>query len=175
MSYCVTCDGFFFKGKDVAIIVPQSYAADQILTLSRLARKVYVLTMAKELDCQKELESLIKEKKVELSYYAVPKEIKGKEKVEKLIFLEKGKEKEIEVEGIFIETGIVSLGEFAKNLKLELDKEGYILVDENMKTSVKGIFAAGNATNFKLKQVLTAASQGAIAISSIEGLISPKK
>ena len=84
------------------------------------------------------------------------------------MFLEiNGKERTLDVDGVFIEIGSVPLTEFAGKLNLKLDNEGNIIVDEKMKTSVEGIFAAGDVTNFFLKQVVVAAAQGAIAVKSV--------
>jgi thioredoxin reductase (NADPH) len=139
VSYCVMCDGFFFKDKTVALVGENS---EDRKVLSKIVKKIYDIK-SKEL-----------------------KEIMGKEKVEKIVLNVNGKEKILDVDGIFIEIGSVPLIEFAKNLNLKLDKENDVVVDEEMKTSVPGIFAAGDITNSKTKQVVVASSQGAIAVKS---------
>jgi len=163
VSYCVTCDAFFFKNKIVGVIGGSDCAATSALALADLAKKVYVIYRGGKLRCEdinsKRLEG---RKNVEIIYDAIPKEIKGEEKVESLIIKEKGKDKEIKLDGIFIEIGSIPLTKFAQDLKLKLDNN-YIIVDEEMKTSVPGIFAAGDVTHHKLKQVIVASGQGAIA------------
>lgn len=166
VSYCVTCDAFFFKGKTVGVIGGSDCAATSALALAELAGKVYVIYRGAKLRCEdinsKKLENM---KNVELIYGALPKKINGQEKVESLVVEENGSEKEIKLDGIFIEIGSSPLTEFGKELGLKLD-ENYIFVDENMKTTVPGVFAAGDVTHHKLKQVVVAAGQGAIAAKS---------
>jgi len=162
VSYCATCDGFFFKGKDVAFIVKEDSKIEDIVTLSNLANKVYVLC-DKKLKCEKDLKKFVKNEKIEIIYGGVPQEIFGDKKVESLWIKSASGERELKVDGIFIEVGTTPTTEFTKKLGLKLDKDKFIVIDENMETSVKGIFAAGDVTNSKLKQVLTASSQGAIA------------
>lgn len=167
VSYCVTCDSFFFKNKTVAVIGGSDCAIGSAIALADVAKKVYVLYRGEVLKCETiNLERMKGNKKIEIVYDAIPKEIKGKDKVESLLVEKKGKNSEIKVDGIFIEIGSTPLTEFAKNLKLKLDKEEFIIVDDEMSSSVPGIFAAGDVTNFKLKQVLVASSQGAIAAKS---------
>ena len=167
ISYCVTCDSFFFKNKEVAVIGGSDCAATSALALSDIAKKVYVVYRGEKLRCEEINSKRLKQKKnVEIFYNSIPLEIQGKEKVEKLIIKQKDSKKQIKLNGIFIEIGSKPLIEFARNLKLKLDKENQILVDKNMKTSVSGIFAAGDVTDSKLKQVIVASSQGAIAAKS---------
>lgn len=173
VSYCVTCDAFFFKDKIVAVIGGSDCAATSALALTDLAKKVYVIYRGEKLRCEDiNSKRLEKKKNVEIIYNSIPREIKGDTKVESFV-LEDGKE--IAVDGIFIEIGSVALTKIFNNLDLKLDKEKYIVVDEQMATSVEGIFAAGDVTNFKLKQVVVAASQGAIAAKSAYEQIKERK
>lgn len=172
VSYCVTCDAFFFKGKTVGVVGGSDCAATSALALSNLAKKVYVIYRGKKLRCEDVNSKRLEEKKsVEIIYNALPIKILGKEKVESLKIKEKNKEKEIQLDGLFIEIGSTPLKEFIKNLKIKLDSEGYIKVDENMKTSIKGLFAAGDVTSYKLKQVVVASAQGAIAAKSVQDFL----
>ncbi len=173
VSYCVTCDAFFFKDKIVAVIGGSDCAATSALALTDLAKKVYVIYRGEKLRCEDiNSKRLEKKKNVEIIYNSIPREIKGGTKVESFI-LEDGKE--ISVDGIFIEIGSVALTKIFNNLGLKLDKEKYIVVDEKMATSVEGIFAAGDVTNFKLNQIVVAASQGAIAAKSAYEQIKERK
>ena len=168
VSYCATCDSFFFRNKDVAVIGGSDCATTSALALSDIAKKVYLLYRGEKLKCENITEERIKKKKnIEIYYNATPLEIFGKEKVEGIIINVKDKKKNIKIDGIFIEVGSFPLAEFTKKLNLKMDEEKFIHVDEYMKTSVEGIYAAGDVTNFKLKQVLVAASQGAIAAKSV--------
>jgi len=175
VSYCVTCDSFFFKGKTVGVVGGSDCAATSALALSDIAKEVYIFYRGEKLRCEdinsKRLES---KKNVKFFYNAIPKEIKGEEKVEALVIEKKGKKEEIKLDGIFIEIGSTPLIDFFKKLELKLDEENHIIVNETMSTSVHGIFAAGDVTNSKLKQVVVAASQGAIAAKSAYEFISRK-
>ena len=176
VSYCVTCDAFFFKEKIVAVIGGSDCAATSALALSDLAKKVFIIYRGEKLRCEdintKRLES---KKNVEIFYDSIPVEIKGKDKVEGIIIESEGKKKEIKLDGIFVEIGSNPIVKFLNNLSLKLDKEKYIIVDENMKTNIKGLFAAGDITNHKLKQVVVASGQGAIAAKSAYEYISKGK
>ncbi len=166
VSYCVTCDSFFFKDKIVGVIGGSDCAATSALALSDIAKKVYIIYRGGELRCEDINSKKLKEKEnVEIIYNAIPKEIKGEDKVKSLIVGGKT-DKEIELDGLFIEIGSVALTKFVKDLKLKLDKENYIVVDKEMKTSISGIFASGDVTQHKLKQVIVASGQGAIAAKS---------
>ena len=168
VSYCVTCDSFFFKNKTVAVIGGSDCAIGSALALAEIAKKVYVLYRGEVLKCENVNSERVKgNKKIETIYDATPKEILGKDKVEGLIISKKGKTSEIKLDGIFIEIGASPLTEFTKNLKLKLDEENYIIVDGLMNSSVAGVFAAGDVTNSKVKQVLTASAQGAVAAKSV--------
>ena len=168
VSYCVTCDSFFFKNKTVAVIGGSDCAIGSALALAEIAKKVYVLYRGEVLRCENVNSERVKgNKKIETIYDAIPKEIIGKEKVESLLIEKKGKKEEIKLDGIFIEIGASPLTEFTKNLKLKLDYENYIVVDDAMRTSSDGVFAAGDVTNSKVKQVLTSSAQGAVAAKSV--------
>jgi thioredoxin reductase (NADPH) len=167
VSYCATCDSFFFKNKDVAVIGGSDCATTSALALSDIAKRVYLIYRGEKLKCENINEERLKEKKnVDIFYNSFPLEILGKEKVEEIKIMSENKKKNIKLDGIFIEIGSSPLAEFTKNLGLKMDEEKFIHVNENMKTSVDGVYAAGDVTNQKLKQVLVSASQGAIAAKS---------
>lgn len=170
VSYCVTCDAFFFKDKIAGVVGGSDCASVSALALADLAKKVYVIYRGKKLRCESvTADKLEKKENIEIIYDAIPLEIFGKENVEGLKIKDKesGEEKEISLNGIFIEIGATPLAKCVKDLGIEIDKEGYIVVDQNMKTSVEGIYAAGDVTNHPLKQVVVAAGQGAIAAKSV--------
>jgi len=138
---CVTCDAFFFKGKDVAVIGGSDCAATSAIALTDIAKKVYVIYRGEKLRCEEiNIKRLEEKNNSEIFYNSVPLEIIGKNKL-------------------------------TKNLKLKLDKEGHVIVDSNMNTNVEGFFAAGDVTNHPLKQVVVASAQGAIAAKSASHLI----
>jgi thioredoxin reductase (NADPH) len=164
VSYCVTCDAFFFKNKVVGVVGGSDCAATSALALADLAKKVYVFYRGEKLRCEKiTTDRLDKRENVQIEYFAVPKKIIGKDKVEKLIVQEGKEEKEFEIEGLFVEIGGTSMIDFAKDLNLELDKDKRIIVDNEMKTSLEGVFACGDITDTELNQVVVASAEGAIA------------
>lgn len=172
VSYCVTCDAFFFKNKTVVVVGGSDCAATSAIALTNLAKKVYVVYRGEKLRCEEiNAKKLKNNKNVEIIYNAVPVEVNGKEKVENLVIKKNNKLEEIKTDGIFVEIGATPLVKFVQNLNLKLDKENYIVVDENMETSVKGIFAAGDITNSEVKQVVTASAQGAIAGKSVHDFL----
>jgi thioredoxin reductase (NADPH) len=169
VSYCTTCDSFFFKNKIIGIVVGNDCEITSALTLGDIAKKVYVIYRGEKLKCEDiNMKRLEEKSNVEIFYNSFPIKILGKEKVEGVEII-KGKTKEkIKLDGVFIEIGSSPLSEFAKELKLKINKENFIEVNSNMETSVNGIFACGDVVDFKLKQVVVSAAQGAIAAKSAE-------
>lgn len=164
VSYCVTCDAFFFKGKKVAVVGGSNCAAGSALALSDLAKEVYVIYRGEKLRCEEITQKRLENKEnVKIICNAIPEEILGKEKVEGLKIERDGKKETLNIDGVFVEIGSSAITNFASKIGLELNEEGEIVVDENMKTFVKGIWAAGDVTNYKLKQVVVASAHGAIA------------
>ncbi|MDD3678671.1 MAG: FAD-dependent oxidoreductase [Patescibacteria group bacterium] len=168
VSYCATCDGFFFKNKIVAVIGGGDSAVEAAVFLGELAKKVYIVIRRDEFradpDWQDRLE---KSKNIEVVKLAKVKEIVGKDKVEKIILDRDNTE--IKVDGVFIEIGETPSSVLFEQLKLKRDKDGYVLIDNEMKTSLKGIWAAGDSTtgSNKFRQIVTACAEGAIAANTI--------
>jgi len=175
VSYCATCDSFFFKGKDVAVVGGSDCATTSALALSETSKKVYLIYRGEKLKCENiNKERLKKKKNVKIFYNSFPLEILGKEKVEEIRIMTKDKKQNIKIDGIFIEVGSTPLAEFTKNINLKMDDEKFIHVDENMKTSVDGVYAAGDVASGKLKQVVVSSAQGAIAAKSAYNWLSGK-
>ncbi len=168
VSYCATCDGFFFKNKIVAVIGGGDSAVEAAVFLGELAKKVYIVIRRDEFradpDWQDRLE---KSKNIEVVKLAKVKEIVGKDRVEKIILDRDNTE--IKVDGVFIEIGETPSSVLFEQLKLKRDKDGYVLIDNEMKTSLKGIWAAGDSTtgSNKFRQIVTACAEGAIAANTI--------
>lgn len=165
VSYCAVCDGPLFKEKDVAVMGGGDTAAEEALFLTRFAKKIYLIHRRNSLRATKILEErLFSNRKIEIIWDSVVEEIFGKEKVEKIkIKNVKTKEKkEIQCNAVFISIGFMPNTEIFKNL-LDLDESGYIITDEGMKTSQRGIFACGDCRKKSLRQIVTAVSDGAIA------------
>ena len=164
VSYCATCDGFFFKGKNVVVIGGSDCASTTALALSDIAKKIYLIYRGEDLKCEKITSNKISKKEnIEILYNSVPMKILGDKKVQEIEILEGKKKVKLKVDGVFIEIGSNALTNLARETGLKLDSESHIVVNENMESSVKGIYACGDVTNQKLKQVVVASAQGAIA------------
>ncbi len=176
ISYCAICDSMFFRDKNVIVIGGNDSAAKAALLLAEKSKKVYISYRKDELRCEKFLlERIKKNAKIEIINNSVPLEIKGSKKVEAIMLEKGGKKEEIKVDGIFVEIGSIPTTNLAKKLKIELNDEGYIKVNDKMETNAEGVFAAGDITASPLKQIITAASQGAIAASSAYAYIKIKR
>ncbi|KKQ45822.1 MAG: Thioredoxin reductase [Candidatus Moranbacteria bacterium GW2011_GWC2_37_8] len=172
VSYCATCDGFFYKGKTVAIVGGNDSAAGAAVFLGDIAEKVYMIYRGDKLRCESFWgDAINKNPKITMLFNTNIKEIKGLEKVESVILDNPFQNHdELKVDGIFAEIGSEPLTELTKELGIETDEDGYIRIDPSGRTSEKGIWAAGDITtgSDKFKQIVTAASEGAIAAHSVQ-------
>lgn len=172
VSYCATCDGFFYRGKTVAVVGGNDSAAGAAVYLGDIAEKVYLIYRGEKLRCETFWgEAIGKNPKIESVFMTNIKEIKGEQKVEELVLDAPYKNSEIlKVDGVFAEIGSDPNTDLTKKMEIELDNEGYVKIDSSGRTSKKGIWAAGDITNGsdKFKQIITAASEGAIAAHSIQ-------
>jgi len=170
VSYCVTCDGPLFLGKEVAVVGGGNSGFYAAFELSKYCPKIYIFESGLEVLADKiEQERAMATKKVELFKNVSVKEIKGDKFVRGLVFEDKesGEQKEIAVEGVFIEIGYVAVTDFAKDL-ISLNEKGEIIIDpKTLATNVEGIFAAGDVTDIKVKQMVVAAGEGAKAALSV--------
>ena len=170
VSYCATCDGAFFKGKTTAVIGGGDVALEDALFLARLCEKVYLVHRRDEFRGAKVLQERVFEtENIEVVWDSVVEEIQGKDMVEKISIYNKKKEEksELEVQGVFIAVGIQPNTEIYRNL-VKMDEGGYIIAGEDGVTQTKGVFAAGDLRTKQLRQVITAASDGANAVTSVE-------
>ena len=170
VSYCATCDGAFFRNKDVAVIGGGDVAVEDALFLARMCRKVYVVHRRDSFRAAKTLVSkLVAAENVEIVYDSVVREIKGSMKVEALLLENKNtkEEREIALDGVFIAVGMLPETAMYAGV-VDLDESGYIVADETGKTSDPAIFAAGDIRTKQLRQVITAAADGANAVWSVE-------
>lgn len=171
VSYCATCDGFFYKDKVTGVIGGADSAASAALYLSNICKKVYLIYRGAELRAEPYWTDKIKKtENIEVIYNTNVVEIFGEEKLEKVELDKEFKgECELELDGLFIEAGSEPNIDYAKGLELETDEKGYIKIKKDCTTSVLGAWAAGDITDGSdgFQQVITAAAEGAIAVRSI--------
>lgn len=176
VSYCAVCDGAFYKDKTVAVVGGGNAAVEEAMYLTKFARKVCVIHRRNELRADKIVqERAFKNEKLEFIWDSIVKEIQGDSLVQCAI-LENVKTKEITslaVDGVFPYIGITPNVEGISG-QLEQDAAGFIITDETMKTSADGVFAVGDVRKTPLRQVITAASDGAVgavyAVKYLESL-----
>ena len=169
ISYCATCDGGFFKDKEVAVIGGGDVAAEDAIYLSNIAKKVYMIVRKPELRATKILQEEIRQSKnIEIIYSSIVKEILGTDKLEGLLYKHKDDiiMSELTVDGVFVGIGMNPDSSLLKD-KVEMVGE-YIKADETCKTSAPGIFVAGDVRKKQLRRVITAAADGANAITSVQ-------
>jgi len=177
ISYCATCDGAFFRDKDVAVVGGGDTAAEDALYLSRFCRKVYLIHRRDELRATKILADLVvNTPKITPVWNSVVEEIIGDSSLE-AVKIRNNKNDEVsrlDINGLFIAIGYIPNNELVKG-KIELNEWGYIKTDDKMRTNIPGVFAAGDVREKNLRQVVTAASDGAAAAHSAEQYLTGKK
>jgi len=168
VCYCAICDAPLFKNKDVAVIGGGNQAVEEALTLVKVVNKVMLIHRRDELRAVKVLqEKLFSHKKIEVIWDTVPLEFLGEDKIEsiKIKNVKSQKEDTLNADGVFVSVGMKPNTDFLKGL-LELDENGYIVTNDDMATSVEGIFAGGDCRKKSLRQIITACSEGAICAYS---------
>lgn len=172
VSFCATCDGFFFKGKTVAVVGGNDSAATAAIYLADIVKKVYIIYRGEKIRAESYwMQDIEKNPKIEVITSTNIKEIKGENKVEEIVLDNIYKNSDtLKVDGVFVEIGLEPSTELVKNLDVQLDEEGFIRIDPDGKTTIIGIWAAGDITNGsnKFQQIITAASEGAIAARSVQ-------
>lgn len=168
VSYCAVCDGAFYKNKVVAVIGGGDTALGDAVLLSGLAKKVYLVHRRGEFRANKALQNKVSGiKNIVPVLNAAVQKINGKDHVEAVAILQNGVEKALSVDGVFVAIGSTPNSALVKEL-LDIDENGYIAADETGVTSADGIFAAGDVRAKKLRQVVTAVSDGANCVLSAE-------
>ena len=161
ITYCAVCDGTAFQDQEVAVIGGSYAGTKSAMYLSKIAKKVYIIEIQKELQGEDLLIDAVKKtKNIEIITQAKTLEICGKEYVEGIIYEKNNEQKKLEVQGITIEIGLEPNSEITNVKK---DENGHIIVDENMRTKSSKIFAAGDVNNKGKEQIIIAAAQGCIA------------
>ncbi|NMC60361.1 MAG: FAD-dependent oxidoreductase [Candidatus Methanofastidiosa archaeon] len=167
VSYCVTCDAFFYKGKTVAVIGGSDAANMGAVLLASMTEKVYIIYRREKLRGELVwIDRVITNPKIEVLYNSKVIEVLGNEFVEG-VRLEDGRT--ISVDGVFVEIGSIPECCCANELGVAINEKGYIIVDSTQKTNVNKIYAAGDVTTGSngFQQIVTASSEGVIAIKSI--------
>lgn len=164
VSYCATCDGFFFRDKTVIVAGSGDAACTGATFLANIAKKVYLVYRSQSLKAEPIwIDKVKKLKNIEPIPSASIAEIIGTDKVEKVL-LDNGVT--IKTDGVFIEVGSTPATFLLDKLGVKTDEKNYIIVDNNQKTNIDGVFAAGDITtnSSKFKQIVIAASEGAVAV-----------
>lgn len=173
VSYCATCDGAFFREKEVAVVGGGDVALGDALYLSKICKKVYLITRRDTLRASKKQQKSVLEKEniVHMPFYEV-EGILGEKSVEGLVLRNNQNEaiEEIRVSGIFVAIGMEPQSELVRGM-VDLDKGGYIIAGEDGQTSDKAIFAAGDIRTKPLRQIVTAVADGANVIHTIESIL----
>ena len=170
VSYCAVCDGMFFRGKTVAVIGGGNTALEDALYLAGICEKVYLIHRRDEFRAQKHLcDKVLATGNIETLYSTVPTEIRGEMRVNALTVQTVDGEKELKVAAVFVAIGLAPENEmYAALVELE---NGYIRAGDDTHTSGAGIFAAGDTRTKTLRQIVTAAADGAMAATEAEKYI----
>jgi len=173
VSYCATCDADFFTELEVVVIGGGDAAVEEAIYLTKFAEKVTIVHRRDEFRAAKSIaEKALANEKIKVIWDTVPEEIYGDGIVEgvKLKNVKTGEITDYRTDGVFIFVGTKPISDFVKGI-VDMDAKGYIITDAEMKTSVEGIFAAGDVRITPLRQVITAAADGAIAAIGAEKYI----
>lgn len=165
ISYCATCDGSFYKDKVVMVVGGGNTAIEDVIYLSNICKKVYLVYRRKELRKDVNLTEKVKElSNVEIIYNSNIEKLNGDESLNSVDIINKDTEKitNIIIDGLFVAIGKIPSGNIFKDL-LNVTENGYIITDEDCHTNIDGIYAAGDIRKKNLRQLVTAASDGAIA------------
>ena len=173
VSYCATCDGAFFKDRDVVVVGGGDTSAEDAMFLAQYANKVYLVHRRDTLRATKILaDRVIASKKVEKVWNSVVEAILGEDHVTgvRIVNVKTGDKREIKADGLFIAIGVRPNSELIKG-KINMTEAGYVLTNDAMETNVPGVFAAGDIRQKPLLQLVTAAADGAIAAYSAQKYI----
>ncbi len=167
ISYCATCDGFFFRDKPVIVVGGGDSAVKEALYLKNIGCEVTLIHRRDKLRAERYLQKNLEEAGVHILWNSVVKEIKGDKAVRSVVRYDKESEieDELTVEGVFISIGEEPVNELAAQIGIEMDKNGYIITDKSQRTNLERVYAAGDITG-GVRQIVVACSEGAIAATS---------
>lgn len=175
ISNCASCDAAFFRGKDVAVVGGSSAALEETLFIARFAKKVYMVHQRGAFRAVQSLQDRIFElPNVEVLWHSAVKKIEGERQVTGLLLQQKDHEVRLPVDGVFVFTGRIPSTNFLGGA-VALDERGYIITDENMETSLPRVYAAGDVRRTALRQIVTAAADGAIAATAAARSLNAEK
>lgn len=171
VSYCAVCDGFFYKDKTVAVIGGGDTALGDAIYLSKLAKTVYLVHRRNEFRANKALQKQVAEaENIVPVMSAVLSEVTGGENADGIAYTQNGESRHLSVDGVFAAVGSVPNSQLLNGI-CDLDSSGYVIAGEDCRTSAEGVFAAGDVRTTPLRQVITAAADGANAAISAEKYI----
>lgn len=179
ISYCATCDGAFFRGKDVFVIGGGHAAAEESVFLTRFARSVHIIMRKGSFSCSEAFaRPALEHPQIRVSYHTEVVRVEGDTAIRRAVFRDNRTDETWEYSanpgetfGMFIFAGYVPSSSLLKG-KVAMTEEGYVITDERRKTSVDGVYAAGDLCVKELRQVVTAAADGAVAAAALEKYIS---
>lgn len=177
VSYCGTCDGFFFRGQDVIVVGGGDSALEEAIFLTKFAKSVTIIHRREELRAGPHLQKrAFANEKISFIWNSVVEEILGEEKVQRARIrnVETGEVSEMPIDGVFIFIGHFPNSKFLEG-KLAMDEHGYVITDEMMRTSVPGVYAAGEIQDPIYKQVGTSVGQGVAAAMQTEKWLSERE
>lgn len=178
VSYCATCDGNFFKNKNVAIVGGGNTSIEDCLYLYDIAKEIYLIHRRDSFRSEKTTLEKVKtlanapNPKIHILTNSVVKELKGNNNLDSIVVENKitKQTSELKIDGVFVAIGRKPDTELLRDV-IELDENGYIITDENMSTNIKGVYAAGDVRKKSLRQIVTACSDGAIASFSVNSYL----
>nr|MDO8098956.1 thioredoxin-disulfide reductase [Candidatus Njordarchaeota archaeon] len=175
VSFCATCDGRFFQDKDVAVAGGGDAAVKEALYLSKIVRKVYVIHRRAQLRAEKIIQDkAFSNPKIEFVWDSVVEEVIGDGKVESVLVrnVKNDKKRRVDVSGVFVYVGSIPSTDF---VNVKKDENGFIVTSEELETSIRGVFAAGDCRAKTLRQVATAVGDGVLAAFMAEKYIEESK
>ena len=173
VSYCTLCDGPFFKGGNVLVVGGGNSAVVSARYLASIASHVRLAHRRDQLRAEELLVKDLIAQGVEIMWNTELKEVKGDAEVKGVVLVNNktGETMEIDVDGVFVQVGEAPNSQVAKEAGIEVDEEGYIIVDKRQRTNIAGVYAAGDVTNGPVKQIGTAVGEAIIAASEAFGYI----
>ena len=177
VSYCATCDGAFFRDQELAVVGGGDSCMEEATFLTKFASKVHIIHRREEFRASKIMqERALNNEKITVHWNSTVSDIKGDQKVQQVILKDTktGEETSVDMAGVFVAIGHEPNTELFKD-QLELDENGYIVLNKNTQTSVDGVFSAGDVHDHRYRQAVTAAGYGCMAAIDVDKYLSEQK